>query len=85
MPAPMPAAGEGEGEPPCSPWIDPDEWASRLRISRCSKSRLEGTLGPDEYLPGMDKAEGRYVDDLARALAEFIASRQAPAEMGVGP
>jgi hypothetical protein len=69
----------GEGprppDPPCPSWFAPHDWASRMRVSRCSEGRLAGVLQPGQYLPDMDEEECRYVDGLAAAFAVFLHSQ----------
>jgi hypothetical protein len=72
VPTPPRAEPGAEGaDPPCPRWFDPREWASRMRVSRCSEGRLSGALRPNEYLPDMTEGERRYVDEPAQAFAVF--------------
>ena len=65
-------------ERPCPPGIDPAQWACRMRIGRCLDYRQTGELGPDEYLPEMDEAERRYLDDLVGVLDKGASRRATP-------
>jgi hypothetical protein len=84
-----PANWRGEGprrpHPPCPPWFNPTEWASRLRISRCLADRVHGALGDSEYLPDMEEVEWRYLEGLLRTFAVFVEGQTHALPIGVEP
>jgi hypothetical protein len=43
--------------PSCPSWLDPVAWAIRMRYGNWLTGRADGTLGPDELLPGMTVEE----------------------------
>jgi hypothetical protein len=66
---------ETGGEPmidPCPPWLDPEDWACRIRVGDCLLARGRGELPADQYLPGMAEADRRYADDLTEVWQIFL-------------
>jgi hypothetical protein len=64
-------AGKGPRppDPPCPPWIDPAEWASRLRIGRRFGRRVLGGPPETDCIRDMTDDERRAADGYAAALA----------------
>lgn len=58
-------------DPPCPPGNDPDDWESRMRVSRCFDARSMGEVSPGGYLPEMDEGQRAYMDGLTEVLAVF--------------
>jgi len=56
---------DGDTDPPCPPWFDPQEWASRMRLSRLLMRQF--TTGAEA------QAEPKGTTDEERRCAEGLA------------
>jgi hypothetical protein len=70
---------------PCPPWLDPTDWACRIRAGDCLLARGRGELPADQYLPRMTELDRRYADDLTEVWQVFLRCSTATAEATGSP